>query len=368
MAHDAHDPYPKSGLLRRILKRIGLDDDQQQEHHPQHPPDANDRLKHLLGTALQSAKEGVVLTDTDRRILYVNASFTHMTGYTLAEIRQFGLHHLQGPNTDSRTLTEIDAALGDQRFFNGTLLNYRRDGQTFWNHLSITPVYQPTGVISHYVSIQRDVTKERLAREQLEYEAAHDRLTGLGNRRALMDQVAVTLPRVQRNNSNLAICMIDLDHFKPINDLYGHEAGDHVLKVIGRRLHATLRRSDYVARLGGDEFVLLIEGFNHFEELEMILVKIEVAINDPIPLQSGIVVGVRMSMGLCLYADHFTEDFDTLLRYADHALYRSKANKHERSRYWEMFTLEEKHDNTDQIKQNVSTTPTKWGVDVEDDT
>jgi predicted signal transduction protein with EAL and GGDEF domain len=73
-------------------------------------------------------------------------------------------------------------------------------------------------------------------------------------------------------------------------------------------------------------------------------------------------------MGLCLYADHFTEDFDTLLRYADHALYRSKANKHERSRYWEMFTLEEKHDNTDQIKQNVSTTPTKWGVDVEDDT
>jgi hypothetical protein len=117
MANDAHDPDPKNGLLRRIWKRIGLDDDQQQEHHPQHTPDANDRLKHLLGTALQPAKEGVVLTDTNRRILYVNASFTHKTGYTLAEIRQFGLHHLQGPNTDSRTLTEIDAALGDQRFF-----------------------------------------------------------------------------------------------------------------------------------------------------------------------------------------------------------------------------------------------------------
>ncbi len=298
----------------------------------------------LLGTALQAAEDGVVLTDADRRIVYVNASFSRMTGYTLAEISQFGLHHLQGPRTDPRTLTEIDEALCGPGFFNGKLLNYRRDGQTFWNHLSIIPIYQRTGAISHYVGIQRDVTDEWLAREQLEYEACHDRLTGLGNRRALTEQVAVTLPRVQRVQDSLAICMIDLDHFKPINDLYGHEAGDHVLRVVGRRLHAALRRSDYVARLGGDEFVLLIEGFNNFEELELILVKIEVAVNEPIHLQSGAVVGVRLSMGVCLYPARYTGDFETLLRYADQALYQSKANKRQRSRYWELFVMVEQPD------------------------
>ncbi|MBE7565937.1 GGDEF domain-containing protein, partial [Acidithiobacillus sp. HP-11] len=267
-------------------------------------------------------------------------------GYTLAEISRFGLHHLQGPRTDPRTLTEIDEALCGQGFFNGRLLNYRRDGQTFWNHLSIIPIYQRTGAISHYVGIQRDVTAEWLAREQLEYEACHDRLTGLGNRRALMDQVAVTLPRVQRGHDALAICMIDLDHFKPINDLYGHEAGDHVLRVVGRRLHAALRRSDYVARLGGDEFVLLIEGFNNFEELEMILVKIEVVINEPIHLKSGVVVGVRLSMGVCLSNSVYADDFETLLRYADQALYRAKANKRQRTRYWELCVMEENADET----------------------
>ncbi|PKY09934.1 hypothetical protein B1757_11575 [Acidithiobacillus marinus] len=296
----------------------------------------------LLGAALQSAEDGVVLTDAERRILYVNASFTRMTGYTLAEISQYGLHHLQGPRTDPRTLAEIDGALCGQGFFNGRLLNYRRDGQTFWNHLSIIPIYQRDGEISHYVGIQRDVTHEWLAREQLEYEASHDRLTGLGNRRALMDQVAITLPRVQRHTGSLAVCMIDLDYFKPINDLYGHEAGDHVLRVIGRRLHSTLRRSDYVARLGGDEFVLLIEGFHSLEDLEMLLIKIELAVNEPIHLQSGKVVGVRLSMGICLYSPDFSGDFDTLLRYADQALYRAKANKRQRSRYWELFTVEDR--------------------------
>ncbi|MDX5934936.1 diguanylate cyclase [Acidithiobacillus thiooxidans] len=321
----------------------------------------------LLGTALQAAEEGVVLTDADRRILYVNASFSRMTGYTLAEISRFGLHHLQGPRTDPRTLTEIDEALCGQGFFNGRLLNYRRDGQTFWNHLSIIPIYQRTGAISHYVGIQRDVTAEWLAREQLEYEACHDRLTGLGNRRALMDQVAVTLPRVQRGHGALAICMIDLDHFKPINDLYGHEAGDHVLRVVGRRLHAALRRSDYVARLGGDEFVLLIEGFNNFEELEMILVKIEVVINEPIHLKSGVVVGVRLSMGVCLSNSVYADDFETLLRYADQALYRAKANKRQRTRYWELCTMEENPSSADQMSQGLFETQMKWNISNEDE-
>jgi len=330
-------PSDCQGLLEDVVRRVGealedwiniLRERVESEHQS------------LLGAALRVAKESVVLTNADRQVLYVNSSFTATTGYTLAEISALGMHVLQGPQTNGATLSEIDGALCSNGFFNGTLLNYRRDGSSFWNHLSIIPIHDKTGTLTHFVSIQKDVSAEYLTQEQLLYEACHDRLTNLGNRRALMDQVAVILPRVQRNKGSLAICMIDLDHFKPINDLYGHDAGDHVLRITSRRLQSALRRSDYVARLGGDEFVLLIEGFHSLEELEIILVKIEICINDPIHLKSGVVVGVRLSMGIYLYDHGEQDDFDTLLRYADQALYRSKAHKTTRERYWEFFDRE----------------------------
>lgn len=295
----------------------------------------------ILGAALRSAQEGVVLTDADRQVIYINKSFTVLTGYTFDEISRTGLRQLQGPQTDQEVLNEIHHALGTNGFFSGLILNYRRDGQTFWNRLSIIPVHNADRRLTHYVGIQRDVTQELQTLDQLRFEACHDRLTNLGNRRALEDHVAVTLPRVQRLCSTLAICMIDLDHFKPINDLYGHEAGDHVLRVTARRLQSALRRSDYVCRLGGDEFVLLIEGYNTIEELEIILVKLEIFVQEPIALKNGVTVGIRLSMGVCLYQNETYGDFDTYLRYADHALYQAKNKKGQRSRYWEIFVPED---------------------------
>ncbi|MGC9129155.1 MAG: diguanylate cyclase domain-containing protein, partial [Acidithiobacillus sp.] len=171
----------------------------------------------------------------------------------------------------------------------------------------------------------------------LEYESRHDRLTGLANRRALDDELEVAMARAGRNSSQLALCMIDLDRFKPVNDLYGHEAGDVVLKVIGRRLRDALRRTDYVARLGGDEFVLLIEGYHNMEELGLILAKVEAVVNEPIQIRADTVVGVRLSMGVCIYPHPKVQDMADLLRFADQALYASKARKTTRPRYWMLF-------------------------------
>ena len=288
----------------------------------------------ILGAALKASDEGVILTDAERHVLYTNPSFSMLTGYLPAEITRLGMHVLQGPLTDPEALREIDAALHAQTFYNGTLLNYRRDGRTFWNHLSLIPIHSPEGALTHYVGMMRDVTEERQALHQLEYDAYHDRLTGIGNRRSLEDQVEVSLLRAQRQQSRLAVCMIDLDHFKPINDLYGHDAGDHVLRVISRRLQEKLRRTDYVARIGGDEFVLLIEGYNTRQELEIILTKIEGAVTGPIYLKTGERVGVQLSMGVSLYHPPYRPDFTTLLQAADQALYQSKAQKGQREHYW----------------------------------
>ncbi len=295
------------------------------------------RQQSILGAALKASDEGVILTDAERHVLYTNPSFSVLTGYSQAEIMRLGMHVLQGPLTDPEALRELDTALDAQTFYNGTLLNYRRDGRTFWNHLSLIPIHSDAGALTHYVGMMRDVTEERQALHQLEYDAYHDRLTGIGNRRSLEDQVEISMLRTQRQQSLLAVCMIDLDHFKPINDFYGHDAGDHVLRVIARRLQEKLRRTDYVARIGGDEFVLLIEGYNTRQELEMILTKIEVAVTGPIYLKTGERVGVHLSMGVSLYHPPYQPDFTTLLQAADQALYQSKAQKGRRERYWIIF-------------------------------
>jgi len=291
----------------------------------------------ILGAALKSALEGVVLCDARRRVLYVNQSSFLMTGYHQDELQEHGMSVLQGPKTDIQELVRIDRALAEGNFYDGRLINYRRGGETFWNHLSIVPIRNRSGELTHFVGIQRDVSREIQLMEQLEYESRHDRLTGLANRRALDDELEVAMARASRNGTHLALCMIDLDHFKPVNDLYGHEAGDVVLKAIGRRLRDALRRTDYVARLGGDEFVLLIEGYHNLEELGLILAKIEAVVNEPVPIRADTVVGVRLSMGVCIYPHPKVKDMADLLRFADQALYASKARKATRPRYWVLF-------------------------------
>jgi len=294
----------------------------------------NETQQTLLGTGLMAAYESVVLTDAQRRVLYVNQSFQLMTGYGLEEVSRRGLRALQGPDTDVHELAIIDQALRDGHAYSGTILNYRRNGEPFWNHLSIVPVRDREGRIGHYVGIQRDISAEKDLMVQLEYESRHDRLTGLANRRALDDELEAVMARVDRYGTRLAACMIDLDHFKPINDLYGHDAGDHVLRVVARRLRDSLRRTDYVARLGGDEFVLLLEGFRTIDELEQLFLKLEATINETIALRNQQLVGVRLSMGVCIYPEHHARDAGELLRFADQALYQSKAHKQTRKRFW----------------------------------
>ncbi len=295
---------------------------------------AKQQVQLILGGGLRAALDSVVLTDVQRRVLFVNQSFTLMTGYKEDEICGKGLKILQGPETSQADLASLDLALRDGVAWSGKLLNYQRSGQPFWNHVSIVPIHNPTGELTHFLGLLRDVSREHSLLGQLEYEARHDRLTGLANRRALDEELEVSLSRVQRNHSSLTVCLIDLDLFKPINDLYGHEAGDQVLQVVAQRLREGLRRSDYVARLGGDEFVILLEGYRTPDELAVVLTKLADRIHAPILLGNGREVSVRLSMGICRYPEDGEIDGGRLLRYADLALYQAKATRQQRRDYW----------------------------------
>jgi diguanylate cyclase (GGDEF)-like protein len=167
--------------------------------------------------------------------------------------------------------------------------------------------------------------------------AFYDDLTGLPNRRLLESQLEQDMARSTRHGKLLAVCMLDLDGFKPINDGYGHDAGDEVLAALGQRLRAVLRKSDFVARLGGDEFVLLVEDITDLDDLTRVLDKAQKAITAPIPLSNGAAVRLQASIGVCLHPFGEEETGDQLLRCADQALYESKAHKADRDRPWVFF-------------------------------
>ncbi|HKK00890.1 MAG TPA: EAL domain-containing protein, partial [Desulfuromonadales bacterium] len=182
-----------------------------------------------------------------------------------------------------------------------------------------------------------NVTERHRLTEELARQAHIDALTGLPNRRALEKEFEKAMARAKRHDHLLAVAMIDLDNFKQVNDTYGHNTGDLVLKVVGRRLQETLRRTDFVVRLGGDEFILLIEDCNDVDEIRTVLDKVGQAVQEPMTFNNGGIVSLQLSGGVCLYPAGGGENPDLLLKHADLALYKNKAYKEDRLRFWTLY-------------------------------
>ena len=291
----------------------------------------------LLSAALASVSDGVTVTDAHGHVLYANVAFSHITGYSPEEIRGKTLHHLRGPGTDPETLHEISRAIRRGEGFHGQVLNFTKEGSPFWNLLTISPIRNKAGMVSHFVGVLRDISEIRNLSDQLEYQALHDPLTGLPNRRALESHISRALARGQRNGTVTAIGLLDLNDFKPVNDTYGHEAGDLLLRDFARRAGEMLRDNDFLARLGGDEFVIVIEDLDpgRFEEqLAPLLARLHRTVEIPFEMGEGKTATVGMTMGLAL-APMDSREPDELLRRADAAMYQGKGRKNQEGEWWQ---------------------------------
>jgi len=213
----------------------------------------------------------------------------------------------------------------------------REDGQLATFETRRMPLFTEYGQRAGLVVICHDINERKAREEQIQRMVFYDPLTGLPNRRFLETQMEQAMARAARNKRLLAVCMLDLDNFKPVNDSYGHKSGDEVLVTLGKRLPEVLRKSDFVARLGGDEFVLLVEDLADLDDLTKILTKVENTIATPIRLSNGETIELGASMGIFLYPLGNEERRDHVLRFADRALYESKAHKAERERSWMFF-------------------------------
>jgi diguanylate cyclase (GGDEF)-like protein/PAS domain S-box-containing protein len=219
----------------------------------------------LFQRIFESVGNGISIADArlpELPITYVNPAFERMTGYPAAEACGRNCRYLQGTDRDQPGLTAVRRAIQEGREVRVVLRNYRKDGTMFWNELYMSPIRDRAGVLTHFVGIQNDVTVEMESTQNLEHLAHHDALTGLANRAYLMVQMRLAILRAQRSGQHLAVLFFDLDNFKQVNDVFGHDAGDTLLQVIAKRLRLFARAAETVARLGGDEFVVVLEDFS----------------------------------------------------------------------------------------------------------
>nr|WP_228384499.1 EAL domain-containing protein [Rhodocyclus gracilis] len=283
---------------------------------------ASDADLRLASRVFTNSQEGIMITDADSRIVDVNPSFTRITGFTREDaVGQFAsllASGRQGPAFYS----DMWDTLVRQDFWRGELWNRRKNGEIYPEMLSISAVRDDENRVQHYIGVFSDISVLKQHEEELDRIAHYDTLTGVPNRRLLADRLGQAIARAHRSERPVAVCYLDLDGFKPVNDTHGHGAGDRLLIEITARLKGLLRADDTLARLGGDEFVLLITDLPGSEECHAVLNRVLAAVSAPVAID-GAMISVSASIGVTLSPPD-VDDADTLLRHADQAMYRAK--------------------------------------------
>lgn len=286
---------------------------------------ASEEASRLNSRAVEASANGIVICDavtSEVTITYVNPAFERITGYSADESRGRGIRFLMGNDTKQFGVSEISAAVRERREGNAMLRNYRKDGTLFWNDLSIAPVRNTAGDVTHFVGILNDITERKQYEEQLERQNNQDALTGLASRHLIKERADLAIAFAARQNRSVALMFLDLDHFKRINDSMGHTLGDAILVEVARRLSLNMRERDTLARIGGDEFAAVLSDLAGPQEVPLLVDKVLQEIALPIPLQD-FEISLSASIGVSLYPQD-GDDYEALLRNADAAMYRAK--------------------------------------------
>jgi diguanylate cyclase (GGDEF)-like protein/PAS domain S-box-containing protein len=283
---------------------------------------ASARLQ-LAGEVFEHAHVGFLITDQDGRIIEINPTACEITGYSREDLLGKNPSVLKSGVHDRAYFEDMWRALLSQGFWNGEICNRRKTGELYYELLSITAIRNHEARNTSYLAVFTDITRRKLAEEKMRRVAHFDALTGLPNRLLLADRLDQAMASNQRSGKLLAICFMDLDGFKQVNDLYGHEVGDALLREVGDRLQGLLRGSDTVARLGGDEFVMLLSSLESEEECSQALDRVLKIVATPYALPGDRLIEISSSVGVTLYPPDVA-DADTLLRHADQAMYAAK--------------------------------------------
>jgi diguanylate cyclase (GGDEF)-like protein/PAS domain S-box-containing protein len=292
-------------------------------------------------------------TDLGGRITYVNDQFCAVSGYSREEL--LGQNHrlLNSGLHSAEFFAGMWRTIARGSVWKGEICNRAKDGSLYWVESTMVPVLDDaTGRVDRYLSIRFDISEKRQLLHSLQWRVGHDVLTGLPNRAFLSDLLDQALEFSRQENIPLAVCMLDLDGFKAVNDGYGHAIGDLLLVEVARRLRNIVRGEDVVARLAGDEFVLVLRYVRDLPELRAALNRVLGAISAPYTLHDK-ELNVFASIGVTLFP-HDNEDAETLLRHADQAMYVAKQGGRNRFHLFDVYRDREvkvTHQTVERVRQ-----------------
>ena len=275
----------------------------------------------LVEKVFADATEGIMIESSGRYVIKVNPAMQKIL--ELGEAELLGKHsHFFSRMLPPDTVEEIARGMDTVGFWHGEcevrLLSQKK--KRVW--LSISAVTDGEGVITNFLVMATDISEARKSRDQLEYMANHDMLTGLPNRGLLFDRLDHAVAALKRSEKTGALLFMDIDRFKDVNDNYGHHVGDQLLAEVARRLKEGVRAGDTVGRLGGDEFLMIVEEVRHIDEVLAIIQKIRDRFLIPFTMEN-VAIEVRFSIGVALIPED-GEDAETLVNAADRAMYTVK--------------------------------------------
>ena len=295
----------------------------------------SEERSHLL---LHSAGEGIFGVDVTGLVTFVNPAALRLLGFAEEEILGQRAHALIHHSHEDGSIYPVEDCpmyasytQAAENHVSDEVL-WRKDGSSFPVEYSSTPITKDGKVMGAVVTF-RDVTDRKQAEEIIHQMAYHDSLTGLPNRKLFSDRLGIALAQAQRNQKGVAIAMLDLDHFKEVNDTLGHDVGDLLLKATAERLRSALRDSDTVARIGGDEFALILSDLKGNKDAIQVAQKIVDGFRKPFLIDTHQLM-MTTSIGIAVYPNHGTDE-GILLKNADQAMYQAKQTGRDRYRFYE---------------------------------
>ena len=296
-----------------------------------------DEQLNIAAVAFES-QNGMTITDAHNTILRVNRAFTDVTGYSSEEVIGKNPQIFSSGRHDAKFYAAMWESIGHTGGWEGEIWNRRKNGEVFPEHLSITAVKNRDGIVTNYVASFADISRRKIAEEEVQNLAFYDPLTNLPNRRLLLNRLKKSLASCARNKQEGALMFIDLDNFKTLNDTLGHDIGDLLLQQVAQRLTACVRGGDTVARLGGDEFVVMLDDLGGYvleaaEQTKIVGDKIFATLNQPYHLDSREYHGTT-SIGATLF-DGRQQSIDELLKQADIAMYQAKKDGRNTLRFFD---------------------------------
>jgi len=286
-----------------------------------------EKKQKLLNHVFSDTHQGVLITDKDTNILDVNPAFSKITGYSREEVLGKKPSILNSGKQEREFYEGMWAEINRKGYWQGEIWNRKKTGELYAELLTVSAIKNKYDFTTNYVGLFSDITDSKHQEKELKMMAYYDVLTRLPNRILFADRFTQAIAHAKRNETMLAVCFLDLDDFKPVNDNFGHNVGDQILIEIANRITGNIREEDTVSRLGGDEFVILLGEVTHQYQCEQLLDRLVRELSKSYVIADR-EIQLTISIGVSLYPDHNPEgERAVLLRQADMAMYQAKKEK-----------------------------------------